>query len=701
MLSALNRGIQDVFVYEFLPATTGAMEVSLQVEDTSFVQAIAAQVPIEGFAVDFPRLVVEASAFSASASVSAGSDVEYTWDVGYPSSTPVVLTGQYVSFAYPEAGLYTVSARARNGISANRTSFSVLVESPFKDLRLDVCPEVSHRSECALRASVAAGSNPRFAMTVEGAVKNETLVRHAFSIQRGYAVTTHTVALNVSNALFSASTSATVTVFPPRVLSVTPAALPAFESSRRAVTIAGERFGGANSTGRLLCYFGDAMAEAEVLSETLATCRPAPHTPETVRLVLAYAEDLETGTTLADLASLGADFDGSRCANCLKENGLVYYRQGVSVALILISLFGFLLLFVVAVLSARVSQQRINDFGQLVRVSINLVQVLTVFARMQLKLYGHAMLLGLSTAYVLVAQAALSTFACVQDPGSSKAYLVTEPSFECDINGMWGRVLVPIGSLAVVLYVFGVPFGLLCIAVYGKLKKRKLEGASSKSNERTHENLLRDDKFIRSFGFLVLQYNTKYPWCAKLAIVINTLWLVRLPVLQSIVAFIVLFVAAIAQISLKPFTIPRINMLEALSLTASMSRPPSRPTASSAWNFDGPDSEALARESLEDLEVFLDYAASLSDLAKHYANTGKLELSYLFRDEEPYIAHKLLMDELKLVSENPNRERRYIRNVARTHDECECPPAHEDVARLLESLGQFVERGVRARGWPV
>eukprot|EP00741_Cyanophora_paradoxa_P024572 tig00000269_g23725.t1 len=172
-------------------------------------------------------------------------------------------------------------------------------------------------------------------------------------------------------------------------------------------------------------------------------------------------------------------------------------------------------------------------------------------------LYVHALLLGASMAYVLLGQYALSTFACIPNT-DGRFYLASEPSIECDKDGTWGKMLGA-GIVGVLLYTIGIPVVLLSLAFYG-LKTNKV----------------RDQQFKDVCGFLVLQYRPKYPWwevvilMRKLAIIINNLFLVNRPVLQSIIAFVILFAATLVQISVKPYTIPRINRLESLSLMCTM-----------------------------------------------------------------------------------------------------------------------------------
>eukprot|EP00741_Cyanophora_paradoxa_P024563 tig00000269_g23716.t1 len=172
-------------------------------------------------------------------------------------------------------------------------------------------------------------------------------------------------------------------------------------------------------------------------------------------------------------------------------------------------------------------------------------------------LYVHALLLGASMAYVLLGQYALSTFACIPNT-DGRFYLASEPSIECDKDGTWGK-MIGAGIAGVLLYTIGIPVALLALAFYG-----------------LRTNKVRDQQFKDVCGFLVLQYRPKYPWwevvilMRKLAIIINNLFLINRPVLQSIVAFVILFAATLVQISVKPYTIPRINRLESLSLMCTM-----------------------------------------------------------------------------------------------------------------------------------
>jgi PKD repeat protein len=90
--------------------------------------------PISGLAAanDSPTTLGGSTSFTAT--ISAGTDVVYTWDFGDSSGS----SGQYTSHTYASAGQYTAVVTASNSISSLSNGTTVTILEPVSILYLPV-----------------------------------------------------------------------------------------------------------------------------------------------------------------------------------------------------------------------------------------------------------------------------------------------------------------------------------------------------------------------------------------------------------------------------------------------------------------------------------------------------------------------------------------------------------------------------------
>jgi len=88
------------------------------------VATVQADIPIAGLVASNDGPTPKGKPTTLTASVSAGSNVEYTWDLGDGTTA----TGSTVSHVYPEIQTYVATVMARNGVSEATATTTVTVE---------------------------------------------------------------------------------------------------------------------------------------------------------------------------------------------------------------------------------------------------------------------------------------------------------------------------------------------------------------------------------------------------------------------------------------------------------------------------------------------------------------------------------------------------------------------------------------------
>jgi len=112
-----------------VPAGQHVNEVTIkasaaQVPNEPAVATVQAEVPIAGLVASNDGPTPKGKPTTLTASVSAGSNVEYSWDLGDETTA----TGSSVSHVYPEIKDYVATVTARNGVSEASATTTVTVE---------------------------------------------------------------------------------------------------------------------------------------------------------------------------------------------------------------------------------------------------------------------------------------------------------------------------------------------------------------------------------------------------------------------------------------------------------------------------------------------------------------------------------------------------------------------------------------------
>jgi len=110
-----SPGEKQVVVTAFNPAGTATVTHTITVET-----------PISGLAASSESPTILGDATHLTATVAAGSNVVYAWDLGDGDTA----AGPAVSHTYPTAGVYTATVSASNGVSAETASTTVIIDGP-------------------------------------------------------------------------------------------------------------------------------------------------------------------------------------------------------------------------------------------------------------------------------------------------------------------------------------------------------------------------------------------------------------------------------------------------------------------------------------------------------------------------------------------------------------------------------------------
>jgi PKD repeat protein len=183
--------------------------------------------PISGLVVvnDSPTVLGDTTTFTAS--VAAGSDVTYTWDLGdgtvgqyvravhgeeaswqEEASEPFVLT-----HVYPAVGLYTAVVTASNSVSELTATTAVTVDEAIAGLEAaNDSPTVLGEST-TLTATVAAGSNATYTWAFgDGEVGSGAVVTHTYT-----DVAIYSAVVTASNSIGLLTATTTVEIVEPTV----------------------------------------------------------------------------------------------------------------------------------------------------------------------------------------------------------------------------------------------------------------------------------------------------------------------------------------------------------------------------------------------------------------------------------------------------------------------------------------------------
>jgi PKD repeat protein len=160
------------------------------------------EAPITDLAADNsgPTALGEATALTAT--VSGGTGISYTWDLGDSTSatTPVVI------HVYPAVGIYTATVTASNTASLSTVATIVVVEEPISGLTALATTPVRTDETASLTATVSSGSNVSYTWAFgDGNNASGAMVEHPYGTAGSYTAT-----VTAANALGSTAAQTVV-----------------------------------------------------------------------------------------------------------------------------------------------------------------------------------------------------------------------------------------------------------------------------------------------------------------------------------------------------------------------------------------------------------------------------------------------------------------------------------------------------------
>eukprot|EP00873_Tetraselmis_striata_P002301 jgi/Tetstr1/422565/TSEL_013373.t1 len=160
----------------------------------------------------------------------------------------------------------------------------------------------------------------------------------------------------------------------------------------------------------------------------------------------------------------------------------------------------------------------------------------------------------LNVVYHTMTAKCLETFMCNTLPYGRK-YMISAPPIPC--WDTWHIGYAVISVLFLVIYTVGIPLGFMGILTYGKV-----------------HNLLRNERFMRRFGWLYLRYERQWYWwefsiLMRRGLLVFTLVLAqRLPSLQIILGICICVTAVTMHFYARPFISQSLDTLEQSSLVS-------------------------------------------------------------------------------------------------------------------------------------
>ena len=155
------------------------------------------EAPITDLAADNSGPTALGEVTRLTATVSGGTGISYTWDLGDSTSA----TTPIVSHIYPTVGIYTASVTASNTASLSTVATIVVVEEPISGLTALATTPVRTDETASLTATVSGGSNVSYSWAFgDGDSGNGTMVEHLYGTAGSYTAT-----VTATNALGSTS----------------------------------------------------------------------------------------------------------------------------------------------------------------------------------------------------------------------------------------------------------------------------------------------------------------------------------------------------------------------------------------------------------------------------------------------------------------------------------------------------------------
>ncbi len=160
------------------------------------------EAPITDLAAENSGPTALGEATTLTATVSGGTGISYTWDLGDSTSatTPVVI------YVYPAVGIYTATVTASNTAGLSSAETIVVVEEPISGLAALATTPVRTDETASLTATVSSGSNVSYTWAFgDGGSGSGATVGHLYGTAGSYTAT-----VTATNALGSAVARAVV-----------------------------------------------------------------------------------------------------------------------------------------------------------------------------------------------------------------------------------------------------------------------------------------------------------------------------------------------------------------------------------------------------------------------------------------------------------------------------------------------------------
>jgi PKD repeat protein len=163
-------------------------------------------IPVAGLTADNSSPTDLGQATTLTATVTAGSSVTYTWDLG----DGTLATGPMVDHTYAQLGVYTAVVTASNSVNSLTTSTVVTItDTPVAGLTANNSSPTNLGQATTLTATISAGSNVTYTWDLgDGTLAGGPIVDHTYAETGVY--TAVVTASNSANIL-TATTTVTVT----------------------------------------------------------------------------------------------------------------------------------------------------------------------------------------------------------------------------------------------------------------------------------------------------------------------------------------------------------------------------------------------------------------------------------------------------------------------------------------------------------
>ena len=198
--------------YAVAGSYTVSVTASNNVSSDTTSMSVTVDMPVAGLSVSSNSPIETGETASFTASVSAGTNLSYSWDFG---DGTVVTGGPTADHVYAAAGSYSVSVTASNGVSADTATTTMVVtdppppDDPITGLAVAGQSPVAVGSSAAFTATVTGGTN----LSYNWDFGDGTVVAGGSSINHVYAAAgSYTVTVTASNNVGSDSASTNVAV---------------------------------------------------------------------------------------------------------------------------------------------------------------------------------------------------------------------------------------------------------------------------------------------------------------------------------------------------------------------------------------------------------------------------------------------------------------------------------------------------------